>query len=515
MPTTNPFSRTSILPLTLGLGTVLTACGDTPRQATNEQPNVVIINVDDLGYGDVSCYGATKVQTPNIDRLAAQGRIFTDAHSASAVSSPSRYALLTGEYPCRKDFWLPVFARDTLVVDTLQTTIAGVMKQAGYTTGIIGKWHLGFQKEFPVDWNKELKPGPLELGFDYYFGVPILNSHPPFVYVENHHVVGYDPADPFVYGKRANTAEFREKFALNVIGGADKAHQLFKDREIGTTLKDKAIQWVRDNKQKPFFLYWATTNIHHPFTPAPQFEGTSQAGVYGDFIHELDWMIGEFLAMLDAEGLADKTLVILTSDNGAMMNLGGQEAWMAGHHMNGDLLGFKFGAWEGGHRIPFIARWPGKIPAGSTSDELLCNTDLLATVASLNNIEIEPGQARDSYNMLPALTGTPAEPIRDMMIICPSNKKHLSIRKGDWMYIPAQNSGGFDGQEIGLHHFGGAATQKLTHRVNSDIENGKIKEDAPPTQLYNLKDDPYETTNVIRQYPEIAEELQQLLEDNC
>jgi len=176
------------------------------------KPNIIIINADDLGYGDLACYGATRVQTPNIDRLAEQGRMFTDAHSASAVCTPSRYSLLTGEYPFRKGPAHAVFLKSPLVIDTLTFTVGQLLKEAGYATACIGKWHLGFGTENPTDWNRELKPGPLELGFDYYFGVPIVNSHPPFVYVENHHVVGYDPGDPFVYGEKAQTIEYREKF---------------------------------------------------------------------------------------------------------------------------------------------------------------------------------------------------------------------------------------------------------------------------------------------------------------
>ena len=253
------------------------------------KPNIVIINSDDLGYGDVGAYGATKVSTPHIDRLASEGRMFTDAHSASAVCSPSRYALMTGEYPSRREnLWGPLMLRDTLVIDTSQMTNAKLMKEAGYTTAIIGKWHLGFQNEYPVDWNKELKPGPLELGFDYFFGIPVLNSHPPFVYVENHRVVGWTPEDPFVYGKEAKTREFDEKFALDAIGGAEAAHVRYKDREIGLTLTNKVIDWIKSHKDEPFYLNFSTPQIHHPFTPAPQFIGTSDAGRYGDWIHQLD-----------------------------------------------------------------------------------------------------------------------------------------------------------------------------------------------------------------------------------
>jgi arylsulfatase A len=280
--------------------------------AESRLPNVVLINADDLGYGDLSCYGATMINTPNIDLLAQQGCMFTDFHAASAVSTPSRYALLTGSYPARIDQYAPVFLRSPLIIDTAQLTVAKVMKQAGYSTAVIGKWHLGLGDQEPADWNKELKPGPLELGFDYYFGIPVVSSAPPFVYVENHSVVGYDPGDPFVYGERAITDSFPEKSDYNAIGGARVAHALYSDRLAGTTIKDTAVSWIRKNKDQPFFLYLATTNIHHPFTPAPQFIGKSKAGRYGDFVLELDWIVGEVMKTLDEEGVTDNTIVILT-----------------------------------------------------------------------------------------------------------------------------------------------------------------------------------------------------------
>lgn len=488
--------------------------GCTSNDEANQQeglPNVIIMHVDDLGYGDVGTYGATKVQTPNIDRLAEEGRKFTDAHSASAVCSPSRYALITGEYPSRQDFWHPVFMRDTLQVNPEMMTVGRLMKNAGYSTAAIGKWHLGFGDEYPVDWNKELKPGPLELGFDYYFGVPVLNSHPPFVYVENHKVVGLEDNDPLVYGKVAKTREFDEKFNLDAIGGGEAAHEFYKDREVGSTLTNKAVEWIKENRDESFFLYLAPPQIHHPFTPAPRFIASSDAGRYGDFIHELDWMIGEVLNTLDEEELTDNTLIIFTSDNGGMFNRGGQTAWEAGHKLNGDLLGMKFGAWEGGHRVPFIVRWPGVIPEDSESDELLSNVDILATLAALTDQRLDKEKITDSFNMMPAFTGTPGKPIRDHLIISPSQKSHLSVRKGKWMYIPAQNEGGFGGTEIGQHTFAGAAAHKLTGQVNSDVKDGKIKEDAPPAQLYNLEEDISQKTNVYNNYPEVVDELDSLL----
>jgi arylsulfatase A-like enzyme len=490
---------------------LLSCCSINAVEAKVEGPNIVLIFADDLGYGDLGCYGATKVKTPNIDRLAEQGRMFTDAHSASAVCTPSRYALLTGEFPVRKNLYPPVFLRTGLVIDTKQQTIGTVMKDAGYATACIGKWHLGFGKSRP-DWNGELKPGPLELGFDYYFGVPVVNSHPPFVYVENHRVVGLLPEDPFVFNKKARTREFPEKMGLTQIGGADASHALYDDEQVGTTLAGKAVNWIKKQKGKPFFLYLATTNIHHPFTPHPRFKGTSECGRYGDFIHELDWIVGEIMKALGEHGVADNTLLIFTSDNGGMLNQGGQDAWSAGHALNGKLLGFKFDAWEGGHRVPFIARWPGKIPAGSKSDQLICNVDMIATFATLTGNKLQEGQGQDSVNILRAMTGDPQKPIRDHLLLAARQPSHLAVRKGTWMYIGARGGGGFNTPAKGAHSFGGAGAFTFTKRRNSDILNGRIKKDAPPGQLYDLTTDLYQTKNVYRDHPEVVKELKALLQ---
>ncbi|MEM1443584.1 MAG: arylsulfatase, partial [Verrucomicrobiota bacterium] len=450
-----------------------------------EKPNIVLIFADDLGYGDVGCYGATKVRTPHLDQLATEGKRFTDAHSASAVCTPSRYAMLTGIYPHRRGLSKPVFLKTGLVVDTSRQTMATVLKDAGYATACIGKWHLGFGTKAP-DWNGELKPGPLELGFDYYFGVPVVNSHPPFVYVENHHVVGLVPEDPFVFGKKAKTREFFEKMGLDQIGGADAAHALYDDELVGTELVKKSKDWIEKQKENPFFLFLSTTNIHHPFTPHPRFQGTSDCGVYGDYIHELDWIVGEVVQKLEDEGLTKNTLVIFTSDNGGMFNVGGQNAWDAGHRLNGELLGFKFGAWEGGHRVPFIAKWPGKIAPGTESDQLVSNIDMIATFAAMTEVELREGEGTDSIDILPALVSDPENPLRDHIVLSPSKATHLSLRKGKWMYIGAQGSGGFTGAKRGGHAFGGPAAVSYAGYENSDIENGKVKPNAPPAQLYDL-----------------------------
>jgi arylsulfatase A-like enzyme len=485
----------------------------------SELPNVVFINADDLGYGDLGSYGATLVQTPNIDKLATEGRKFTDAHSVSAVCSPSRYGLLTGEYPLRygdEGTWGPLGYKSGLLIGTDRQTLGKVFQEAGYATAVIGKWHLGFG-EFKHDWNEPLKPGPLEVGFDYYFGVPQVNSGVPFVYVENHRIVGWDSNDPLRIDKEnaSPTPTFPPEAGRkspNIFAGAKKAHEIYDDERTASLLVEKATGWIDKNAKKPFFLYLATTNIHHPFTPAARFKGSSECGLYCDFIQELDWMVGEIIRSLEENGVADNTLVIFTSDNGGMFNIGGQDAWDVGHRLNGELLGFKFGAWEGGHRIPFIARWPGKIEAGSVSNQLLSNVDMLATMAALLGVEVKPGHALDSVNLLPALTGNPQESIRKNLVLAAREPTHLAIRKGKWLYIGGQGSGGFKEGKRGDHAFGGASAITYAGYQNSDVEDGKIREDAPPAQLYDLEADISQTTNLYDRYPEVVQELSVLMQ---
>lgn len=510
---------------------VLLSINDIAAQV-KEKPNVVYILADDLGYGDLGCYGATKVKTPNIDKLAKEGRMFSDAHSASAVCTPSRYALLTGQYPFRanngKGLWGPAGITSKLLVEPNQPTIADVFKNSGYATAAIGKWHLGFGEE-ENNWKEPLSPGPNDLGFDYYYGIPLVNSAPPYVYVENDHLIGGDPNDPLVYlgnGTHKDATPITpippeaSQRTPNRFKGALEAHKKYNDYTVGTVLAEKAVDFITENgasesedgEKKPFFLYLATTHIHHPFTPGKKFQGSSDAELYGDFIQELDWMVGEVTASLDKMGLSENTLIIFTSDNGAMLNLGGRNATKEGHKINGDLLGFKFGVWEGGHRVPFIAKWPRKIEAGSTSDQLICNMDMLATFVELMGQNKNNLGNTDSINILPALVGNPEEPLRDELILAPKKKGNLSLRKRKWMYIPAQGSGGFIGSKPEHHAWGGASAVAFVNGVNSDIENGKIKKDAPPAQLYNLEKDVNQTKNLYNQYPEIAKKMEEILE---
>ncbi len=489
------------------------------QQKTVQRPNVLFILADDLGYGDTGCYGADKIKTPNIDKFATEGRRFTDAHSASAVSTPSRYALLTGEYPFRgqdptmksRGLYGPLGRQTPLIIDVDDLSLPEMMQRQGYTTACIGKWHLGFSDE-DINWNEPLKPGPNEVGFDYYFGVPLVNSHAPYFYVENHTVVGHDPNDPihFLGGSEGATAtQLHEAKSANVYSGGELAHSLYKDDEGAETLLGKAIDWLDSAKEsdQPFFMYFSSTHIHHPFTPSDRFKGSSECGIYGDYAQELDWMIGELMTYLDDNGLRENTIVVVTSDNGGMLNYGGQEAWEEGHSINGDLLGYKFGVWEGGHRIPFIVRWPGEVEPGTVSDCMICNVDMMATMAALTGYELQEGDCVDSYNVLEAFTGNPKKMIRPELLLTCRQPSHQALRLSEWVYIPKQGEGGFGGSKPGMHGFGGAPAVTFEGRENSDIENGKFKEDAPKRQLYNVVDDMKQTQNVVESNPEIEEQL--------
>ena len=379
------------------------AIGQRAHSSAN-RPNIVFILADDLGYGDLTCYGATKVQTPKMDALANAGILFTDAHAPSAVCTPSRYSVLTGRYCWRTQLKYDcLFGHDTLLIEEDRMTAASLLKQAGYRTACVGKWHLGFGKEYP-DWNGELKPGPLEVGFDYFFGVPVTNAQAPYVYVENHRVVGLDPRDPIRLGPDSKT---------NVMYGGANAR--YKADELALTHTRKAVEFIERSKDHPFFLYFAPDNVHGPYTPNARFRGTSACGVYCDFIRELDWSVGEVIDALERAGIADNTLVILTSDNGGLYS---RQAYEMGHRVNADLLGQKTDAWEGGHRVPsswrVLAR--GKIrKPGSRSNEVICLVDFLATAAAIvggRELPREAGPDSFSTSCPPWLARVLAKPVR-------------------------------------------------------------------------------------------------------
>jgi arylsulfatase A-like enzyme len=474
-------------------GLILPAPSARAAEPAVAKPNIIFILADDIGYGDFGCYGAAKVKTPNIDRFAAQGLRFTDAHSPSAVCTPTRYAFMTGEYAWRKKGTgiLPGIA--ALIIEPGRVTVPSLLKQAGYTTGVIGKWHLGLGAVSPTDYNGEIKPGPLEVGFDSAFIIPATGDRTPCVYVEDRRVAGLDPSDPIQLDYSVQRGEPRS-FVNGIprIGSQTGGKAaLWKDDEIADTLAGKADAFLERNQGKPFFLFLATHDIHVPRVPHARFQGTSQAGVRGDTIHSFDWTIGRVLDTLDRLKLADNTLVIVTSDNGGTLDSngpdiehGGTPETNNGHPHNGPLRAGKGSVYEGGTRVPYIARWPGHIPSG-VSGELICHVDMLATCAALTGQALPADAAPDSFNVLPALLGEKlGQPCRDHLV---EHGNVLAIRQGPWKLIPGDAMGS---------------------------QGKKERKKAPRgvAELYNLIDDIGETTNIAALHPERVQEMTGLLQ---
>lgn len=487
--------------LPLALLAVLPAAGISEPS----KPNIVLILADDLGYNDLSCQGATKVTTPGIDRLAKEGMRFTDAHTPAALCSPSRYGVLTGRYPWRRDgkfTWASPGA--ALLIEPGRMTTASLLKQAGYTTGVVGKWHLGFGTlEKPVDWGGELKPGPLEVGFDYFFG-DVANRWG--CYVENHRIVGL---------REGETIRFKEGSRKPVSG---KSAFTMVNEDNATVLHEKAIAFIEKSKDRPFYLHYVPNNVHTPLTPNKRFQGTSQCGVYGDFVKELDWSVGEVLAALDRLGLAENTLVIFTSDNGGVYE---KNALAAGHRCCAPLNGQKADVWDGGSRVPFLARWPGHVPAGAVSDQLLCITDMLATFASVTGRTLPPDAGPDSFDQMPAMLGkTPAAPARPNLVVqsgraTVSNRKAdktveiWAMREGNWKLVLGQGAGASTTPSRGVQ-----LRFDEVGMTNSDYtSSGTLKPGVPPAQLYDLAADLGETKNVYLDHPDLVVRLRKLYDD--
>ena len=486
------------------LSVVVTVSGP-PLFAADQtsQPNVIVILADDIGYGDLSCYGATKVKTPHLDRLASEGLRFADGHSASATCTPTRYALLTGQYAWRKRGTGILPGDAALIIEPGSTTLPSMLKQAGYTTGAVGKWHLGLGAG-NLDWNVEIKPGPLEIGFDYSFLIPATGDRVPCVYVENQRVVGLDPKDPIRvrYGEKIGDeptgAEHPEllKIKLNrghdntIVNGISRIGFMtggkaarWVDEDMADVITKKATAFIEENKGRPFFLYFATHDVHVPRVPHARFKGTSQCGIRGDAIHELDWSVGQVVETLDRLKLADNTLVIFSSDNGPVLDDGyadGAVEDLNGHMPAGPLKGAKYSLHEAGTRVPFIARWPARIKPG-TSDALVCQIDLLASLASLTGQKLADSVAPDSFDVLPTLVGE-SKLGREHLI---EHANGLALRRGTWKYIPP--GGGQPGK----------------------AKKTKAGGDAV-AQLFDLTTDLGETKNVAAEHPDLVKELHAL-----
>jgi arylsulfatase A-like enzyme len=453
------------------------------------RPNVVVILADDFGYGSLGCYGApADLKTPNLDRLAREGRRFTQAYAPGSVCSPTRYGLLTGRY-----FWrtsvkdgevLP--GNGPLHIETDRLTLASLCKQHGYRTAAVGKWHLGIGTERTTDWNKPLRPGPLEIGFDYFFGMASNPWSGPHSFIENHKVLGTKPGEPVVVSGR------REESTTSGLA------QPWDENQIMRHLTEKAVSWLERNDDKPCFLYFAPNAVHRPIAPNPRITG-SPYGPYGDFIHELDWSVGQLLETLDRMEKAEETLVIFTSDNGGVSNERLQDeiamAREKGLAVNGSLRGGKHDIWEGGFREPLLVRWPGKVPAGTVSDQVVCLTDVLATLAGIFGATLPPGQAEDSFDAGHAFfSDNLTRPERDHVILQDANATY-AIRAGQWKLIERENR-----------------PEVEPRNRNAARKLAAARKGAPERdELFNLAADPAETKDVSAAHPDLVRKLRQRL----
>lgn len=430
-----------------------------------DNPNVLLIYGDDVGWGDISVQGAKKIPTPNVDRLAAQGLRFTDGHCSAATCTPSRFSMLTGIHGFRDGIRvLPPNARLTIPTDKL--TLPSLFKKAGYQTAVVGKWHLGLgAKGEDVDWNGDVKPGPLEIGFDYSFLLPSTNDRVPCVYLDGHRVLNLDKNDPLFVGENpvGSKATLYPDAKLNpeamtyyrsthghndsVINGIGRIgyqwggkSALWNDETMTDEFVSRSKTWLAQrDKTKPFFLYYAAQDIHVPRAPNARFKGKSGLGFRGDSMVQFDWAVGELLKALDEQGLAENTMVIFSSDNGPVYDDGYEDGTTVvtstaesdrGHDGSGPYRGGKYQIYEGGTRVPFIVRWPAKVKAG-VSNALVSQIDFIASFAAMLDQEIPAGHAIDSRNNLAALLGTDSKGLPDMV----EEAQTIALRQGPWKYV--------------------------------------------------------------------------------
>jgi arylsulfatase A-like enzyme len=495
-----PVARARRAAVLLGL-----LCLGAPCEAAPPPPNIVLIYADDLGYGDVSVNGAPTIRTPNIDAIAAGGLRFTNAHAPAATCTPSRYALLTGEYAWRRKGTGVLPGDASLIIEPGRATLASVLRRAGYATGVVGKWHLGLGVG-DLDWNRDISPGPLDIGFDYAFIIPATGDRVPCVFVENRRVAGLDPADPIRVSYRdpvgseptgkANPELLRMRPShghdQTIVNGISRigymsggAAARWVDENIADTITAKAVSFIEANRGRPFFLYFATHDIHVPRVPHPRFAGLSGMGPRGDVILEFDWSVGEIARTLDRLNLSANTLLIVTSDNGPVVDDGYQDMAvekLGAHKPAGPLRGGKYSAFDAGTRVPFLLRWPARVKAG-VSGALVGQIDLIASLAALTGQPLEQGAAPDSQDVLPAFLGSMTTG-RAWLV---EQAGALSIIRGRWKYIEPR-----DGPAISS---------------GTGIELGN----SPQPQLYDLEADIGERQNLAASHPKQVEELAALL----
>lgn len=458
-----------------------------------QTPNIVYILADDLGYGDVKCLNANgKIATPNMDRFAAAGMTFTDAHGSSAVCTPSRYNILTGRYNWRSTLQhgvLSGYSKPLIKPD--QLTVPSLLKQYGYHSACIGKWHLGMdmaparhaadttalEAKWPIDFTKPILNGPTTRGFDYYFGISSSADMPPFDFIENDHWTEIPTVEKKWVRQGPAAADYQ---AVNVL----------------PTLTRKAVAYINERAKTgtPFFLYLPLNSPHAPIVPSPEFKGKSGINDYADFVMETDWAIGEVLQALEQNGFTQNTLVMVASDNGCSPVAGYPELLEHGHNPSYLFRGMKSDIWDGGHRIPFIVRWPGKVVAGSQSDQLVCLGDLLATCADMLGAKLPDNAGEDSVSILPALLGIAHGPLREA-IVYHSIEGRFGIQQGNWKLELCPGSGGWSN---------GAWSNP------SDID--AAAQGLPLLQLYDVSVDMGEKNNLQASHPDIIDRLTKLLE---
>lgn len=478
--------------------------------AALEKPNVIVIMADDLGYGDLSCYGATTFKTPHIDALAASGQQFTHGYCSASTCTPTRYSLLTGTYAFRKKGTGIAPPNGHLIIDADTFTLPDLMKQAGYQTGVVGKWHLGLGlKGKGPDWNGELRPGPSEIGFDYHFLLPTTNDRVPQVYVTESKVLNLDPADPLWVGnkkpnpKHPTGITHRDSLKQNWsrghngtihngisrIGfytGGQKAR--FRDEDLADQWVQQSVQFIEEHQEQPFFLFYASHDLHVPRIPHERFQGATLHGFRTDSIVQLDWTVGQIIKTLDRLKIREKTLIVFCSDNGPVMDDGYQDGALeklGDHKAGGIYKGGKYTVYEGGTRTPFITNWPGTIPAGK-SEEIVCTIDLAGSLAGLLNQKLPIEACKDSLNLTPALLGSKEAKGRASLVQQDNGGRgRFGYRSGNW---------------------------KLTHHSdrkswNTNVEAKLASTKVPVFQLYNLASDPAEKTNLASQKPKILARL--------
>ena len=477
--------------------------------AAERKPNFIVIMADDLGYGDVAAYGNKSFATPNLDRLAAEGRRFTSGYTSASTCTPTRYSFLTGEYAFRRKGTGIAPPNGKLVVPHESVTIADLLKSGGYRTAVIGKWHLGLGDEAGPNWNGEIKPGPREIGFDYSFLLPTTNDRVPQVYVENQRVLNLDPADPLWVGDRAPSADHPTGIShratlkmdwshghngtihngISRIGFYTGGHKArFRDEDLADKWVEKSSAWIEQNRDRPFFLFYASHDPHVPRMPHERFQGATKLGFRADSIVQFDWSVGEIMKTLDRLGLAENTLIVLCSDNGPVMDDGYKDfalEKLGDHRAGGPFRGGKYSVYEGGTRTPFIARWKGRIAPG-VSDAVVSTIDLAASFATLAGVALPAGAAPDSFDVSSALAGPAGAAGRPHLITQDNGGTgNYGFREGKWKLVR------YD-------------TKSARNVV---VERTLANTPVPQFQLFDLSTDPNEATNVIDRHPDVAERM--------